>query len=101
MDSYDALQLCEAYARLGNAVQDQMKSLFELGSPDDGDFNMNALAYVHEFCGKAAELCDDDEYGDFASMAGELERYAVESGGKFEYGRWIPGESATVGRLGI
>jgi hypothetical protein len=106
MDSRNVLDLCKEYARLGSSIGDQLDYLFECGGPqnmDPGHYNMNALAYIHEFCDRAAimQAASDDDNDEFQCMKEELEEFAEENGGEFSYGRWKPSAASAIGTLGI
>ncbi len=86
MDSFDVMETCREFSRLGTAVQDQLEAVLS-GDEALEDQNVNALAMVHEFCKRVTDRMDDPEFNDFASALKELDDYASEGGFKFEFGR--------------
>lgn len=57
MDLADVIEIADAYADMGNAIQDQLKDVLDCGidsAIEEGKLNPNALKYMTQFLELAA-----------------------------------------------
>lgn len=71
------LGLCEGYANLGGAVQDQMKDVILDGEDLEGK-NGNALRMIQDYLERVREVADEDLIEDLEPYINDIERYRDE-----------------------
>ena len=81
MDLADLLRICEAYAKLGGAIQEQIN---DACNNNFDDCNANALKYVKEFMQKIA-LDNGDEGNQAAEEAAQVVEAIDEYFGQLKY----------------